>query len=679
MTTSTGIFSGNIAIDALAYSSWNADPHTAATITYTFLQTVPSNATTEDQTGFLPLTEAQKAAVRTALAQWSAVANITFVEINDPDGSSGQIRFGTNDQTAARSAGYSDLPDANFGTQVNTYFNNHDGNNSRFVPGSYGVTTFIHEIGHAIGLKHPGNYNGQDGSGTPPYLPAETDNTDYSIMSYNDGASANLNGRYSSTPMLYDIQAIQYLYGVNTSWHTGNDTYVFGEASAPQSIWDAGGVNTFDFSSTTRGATIDLHAGAFSSSAPNLHNISIAYNVLIQNAIGGFGNDRITANDGTNTINAGAGDDFVQTGAGIDSIDGGTGSDTVAFSSAQAAYSIARSSAGFTISNRTNSGNVVSVANVEFLSFADGIVNTQSIGAGTRPSVAHALADVYAGVGKAFSLQVAGDAFLDPDVGDSLHYSATLANGQALPNWLHFDAATRTFSGTPGNGQAGNTTVRVTATDNTNLSATSDFHISTLINYGQHFTATTANDTFNGTGAIDDVTFSGNRANFTIVSNGNHTFTVSQANGSIDTLFNIDRIRFDDASIALDIDGHGGQAYGLYQAVFNRLPDAGGLGYWVNALDTGAALIDVTNTFISSPEFVATYSSLGTNDFVKLLYVNILHRTAEAGGLTYWTGVLDSGATDRANVVLNFSASAEFQGNLVQAVGNGFSYTPFLG
>ncbi len=681
MTVSTGVFSGNIAIDALAYSSWNGNLNAPTTVTYTFLQAPPSNATAEDQNGFIPMSESQKIAVRSALAQWSAVANITFVEVNDPNGSSGQIRFGTNDQSAARSAGYSDLPDANFGTQVNTYFNNHDANNTRFTPGSYGLTTLLHEIGHAIGLKHPGDYNGQDGSGIPPFLPTEIDTSDYTLMSYIDGPSAGINGRFAATPMLFDIQAVQYLYGVNTSWRTGNDTYSFGEASAPQSIWDAGGSNTFDFSTTSRGATIDLNAGAFSSSAPNLHNISIAYNVLIQHAIGGTGNDRITGNSANNTIDAGRGDDFVAGGGGIDSIDGGVGNDTVSFANARAAYSVARSNAGFTITDRANANNVVSVANVELFAFSDGLVTAQALvgASGTRPSVANALADVYAGVGRAFTLQVPSNTFTDPDAGDSLSLSASLVSGQALPSWLRFDAATRTFSGTPGNGQAGISQVRVTATDSTNLSVTEDFVISTLQNFGQQFAATSANDRFTGTSAIDAVTFAGNRADFTIVNNGNNTVTVSQANGSIDTLVNIDRLRFADASVSLDINGHGGQAYGLYQAVFNRLPDAAGLGFWINALDTGASLIDVTNTFISSPEFVATYNSLDTANFVRLLYVNILNRTAEPGGFAYWTGVLDAGATDRANVVLNFSASPEFQGNLATTIGNGFTYNQWLG
>ncbi len=679
MTVSTGVFTGDITIDALAFSSWNADPNTPATITYTFLQTPHATADADDRKGFLPLTDAQKEAVRSALAQWSSLANLTFVEIFDPNGSNGQILFGSNDQDTS-SSGYSTLPNANYRTQVTTFFNNQAATNFRLDPGSFGLTTILHEIGHALGLKHPGDYNGLDGPGRPPFLPTELDNTAFSLMSYIEGFPNS--PFYAATPMLFDIQAIQYLYGANTTWRTGNDTYSFGESSVPQSIWDAGGNNTFDFSSTTRGALISLEAGTFSSSAPGLNNISIAYNVVVQNAIGGAGNDFIVGNDGNNIIHSGSGDDLVASGPGIDSIDGSGGNDTVVFINARAAYSVVRGSTGFTITELANGGNVVSVANVEQFAFSDGLVSAQSLGSasgGSRPSVANALADVYAGVGQTFTLQVPANTFADPDAGDSLSLSASLASGQPLPGWLRFDANSRTFSGTPGNGQSGLSHVRVTATDSSNLSVTDDFVISTLQNYGQHFAATNTNDRFTGSSAIDAVTFSGNRRDYTIINNGNNTVTVSQTNGSIDTLVNIDRLRFFDASVALDINGHGGQAYGLYQAVFNRLPDASGLGFWINALDTGTSLIDVTNTFISSPEFVATYNALDTANFVRLLYVNILNRTAEPGGFAYWTGLLDTGATDRANVVLNFSASPEFQGNLATTIGNGFTYNQWLG
>lgn len=673
--------SGTLEIDAIAYSSWNASPHQAATVTYSFLTAIPAEATSEDATGFAPLNSVQRQAVRDALAQWSSVANITFVDVSDGQGGdNGQIRFGSNDQNDARSSGYSDLPSNGIaGDRVYTYFNNQDSDNFTFTAGSYGWTVFLHEIGHAIGLKHPGDYNGGAGGGTAPYLPTETDNTDYSLMSYNDGKSYAINFKNAASPMLYDIQAMQYLYGANTSWHTGADTYRFTNLTAPQCIWDAGGSNTFDFSATSQGAIIDLHAGAFSSSAPGLNNIAIAYGVTIQNAVGGTGDDVIYANDGTNTISAGAGNDLIRTGSGAETIDGGTGTDTVSFNMDKSMYQITRAANNnILIQNKGIAGNLVTVTNVETLSFLDVSISTSSIGGNTAPVVSKALGDVFAGLGKAFSLQVPTTTFTDADAGDALHYSATLVNGSSLPSWLSFDANTRTFSGTPGAAQLGTTYVRVTATDNAQLAVSSDFHISTVRNYGQQFNGTGANDQFTGTSELDVAVYDGNRANFTVTKTGTNTYTVVQAGGSTDTLVNVDRLKFLDATVAIDINDHGGQAYGLYQAAFNRTPDSGGLGYWINVLDTGGSLQDVTHAFITSPEFIATYNNLDTHGFVTTIYQNVLHRAPDAGGAAFWENGINSGATNRETVLLNFTQSVEFQGNLVTAVGNGFSYTPFL-
>jgi hypothetical protein len=668
--------SGVNAIDALASSSWNPNPHTAASITYSFLTQPPPDATAEDAMGFMPLTSAQMQATRDSLAKWAAVANISFVEVAD----SGQIQLGTNDQQAGRSSGYSYLPTSAPGSTVGTYLNNQDPDNSIHTPGSYGTTVLVHELGHAIGLKHPGNYNGTSGTEDPPFLPAATDNTDYSIMSYVDGKSYAIDRQNPIGPMLYDILAAQYLYGANTHWHTGNDTYTFANFAAPQCIWDAGGINTFDFSGCTGNAIINLHAGSFSETSPGLNNVSIAFDVLIQGAIGGSGNDAIFGNDGNDNINGGAGDDAITLGNGANVVDGGTGTDTVSFSGKFSDYTIAKITAGFTVQNKAVPGNVDTIKGVEFFRFLDVNLATQSIGVGgnTAPTVAHALLDQYAGVAKAFSLQVPGTTFADPDIGDSLHLSATLANGQALPAWLSFDAASRTFSGTPGARDIGNLTVRVSAADNSNSVVTDDFHISTVVNFGNTFTATAANDVFTGSAALDSAVYSGNIANYTVRVSGSNFIVTDKVGGSVDTLTNIDRLQFSDGNIALDVNGNGGEAYRLYQAAFNRAPDLAGLGYWTSALDSGASLTSVAQQFISSTEFINKYSNLATLQFVQQVYLNVLHRPADPGGAEFFQGNIDAGLSTRAEVVVQFSESVEDKANLLGVIGNGFHYIPWV-
>lgn len=97
--------------------------------------------------------------------------------------------------------------------------------------------------------------------------------------------------------------------------------------------------------------------------------------------------------------------------------------------------------------------------------------------ANDAPTLKHALPDRSATQGEVFNFEFAGNTFADIDAGDTLIYSATLANGNVLPSWLHFDASTRTFSGTPSNGDIGTISVKVTATDSSNASASDTFDV----------------------------------------------------------------------------------------------------------------------------------------------------------------------------------------------------------
>ena len=144
-------------------------------------------------------------------------------------------------------------------------------------------------------------------------------------------------------------------------------------------------------------------------------------------------------------------------------------------------------------------------------------------------------------------------------------------------------------------------------------------------------------------------------------------------------LVDVERIHFSDTNVALDIGGDAGQAYRLYQAAFNRIPDLSGLGYHINNLDAGRSLNDVAREFINSPEFKATYGALSNADFVNQLYVNVLHRPGEAAGVAYWIDLLNSGANERSNVLSGFSESPENQLNVIGSIQNGVQYTPWTG
>ncbi|CAN7336552.1 DUF4214 domain-containing protein [Pseudoduganella sp. LjRoot289] len=354
------LITGNNAIDALVYSSWNAQPGAAQTLTYRFLTDVPDDATAGDAYGFQAMTPLQQQAARAALDGWAAVANLTFVEV----GSGGNLRFGTNDQSADNSSGYAYLPQAGTGS-VDLYLNNKGYYNSIFTPGSFGPGVLLHEIGHTLGLKHPGNYNSTGGEIDGPFLPAATDNTDYTVMSYN--YSSAFNGKYDITPKLYDIQAIQYLYGANMRYHAGDDVYAFNNSQAPLCVWDAGGANTFDFSACTAFTPIDLHAGGFSGTGRTLLNVSIAYNVTISTVLTGSGGSTVHLNDAGDVVKGGTGADVIYVGAGNDAIDAGLGEDTVVFLRQFSDYTVSRVGGGLAI---TGEGRDL-LSGVEVIQFAD--------------------------------------------------------------------------------------------------------------------------------------------------------------------------------------------------------------------------------------------------------------------------------------------------------------------
>ncbi len=144
-----------------------------------------------------------------------------------------------------------------------------------------------------------------------------------------------------------------------------------------------------------------------------------------------------------------------------------------------------------------------------------------------------------------------------------------------------------------------------------------------------------------------------------------------------DTLIGIERILFPMHALALDIDGHGGQAYRLYQAAFHRTPDQAGVGYWMDALDGGTGLRDVANFFVHSAEFGQLYGT-DTSDaaFVALLYNNVLKRSPDQAGSDYWVDAFHNGLS-RADALLFFSESKENEAALIGDIGKGFPYIPF--
>jgi hypothetical protein len=118
----------------------------------------------------------------------------------------------------------------------------------------------------------------------------------------------------------------------------------------------------------------------------------------------------------------------------------------------------------------------------------------------------------------------------------------------------------------------------------------------------------------------------------------------------------------------------------LYKAAFNRTPDAGGLGFWINKMDTGMSYSDVANNFVNSAEFKTAFggSNPTVNTLVTKLYNNVLNRAPE-GGLAFWQDKLSNGGWTTADVLGYFSTSAENVTNVTPLIANGIQYQQFVG
>lgn len=189
------------------------------------------------------------------------------------------------------------------------------------------------------------------------------------------------------------------------------------------------------------------------------------------------------------------------------------------------------------------------------------------------------------------------------------------------------------------------------------------------------------NDTLFGDAGIDTAVYRGNFANYTIGTSAlGHSVTDKTGAEGIDTLSGVERLAFADKSIALDVgaDDVGGTIYRLYQAAFDRTPDAVGVGFWMKRMEDGANLVDIAQGFIDSTEYVAKYGANPTNaDLVTKYYANILGRAPDQGGFDYWVGLLDSKRATTAQVLEAISDSKENFDGVAPVIANGFEYVPY--
>lgn len=337
--------SGNAALDSLLSGlRWVSDTGSSITTLSFSFPDADSNFSedpdrgygssgNEPHTGLEGLSSYGQGLFLQALANLQTFSNLRFAQVADEGDGAGTIRVAFTGIEDDESVAFAYLPgDYQAAGDIWVLSRNHSEDDIDFIQ------TLTHELGHALGLKHP--HEAEEGF---PAIASGLDGMDYTVMSYNISmryANATFADLFPQTYMWGDILALQHMYGVNTTTTAGSDTYTYNLNNRYyQTVWDYGGNDTITISGSGKSVKIDLTPGSWSNVGTTItffgdgdswednDTLFIAPDTIIENATGSDGNDTLQGNDANNNLRGNEGADKLYGGSGNDVLVSGSGSD----------------------------------------------------------------------------------------------------------------------------------------------------------------------------------------------------------------------------------------------------------------------------------------------------------------------------------------------------------------